>query len=330
MLEPMRIACVHVGTPKTGTTAIQAFLVANWTQLLEAGICYPHAGRLPVENRFEPGQHLIPRELAASGTSPSLQAAIEETIALDARAMLLSSEEFHALLPGTTFSTLVGELRFNEFTPVGLVYLRSQTNYAESMYVELLKGGWITQFESFLAEILRDGAFSQKSTGQAIEFQYSRMMGDLERHFGPGMVIPRVYREGLAAKTLPLEVLEMVGRLLEGLHVKGLSIPSNRNASLTLRGLLLTLQLHARGKDLEIPDIPDAELDARFSLLGYEEYVQMFARFAGDNLDLKARYGIEIPLCGIADVPPSDAPRFAHARSQREILRRVVDHFLSA
>ena len=324
-----RIACVHVGTPKTGTTAIQAFLAVNRERLLEAGIVYPRAGCPTAGPTFAPGHHLVPRELATGEASPSLDAVIAEAKSSGAPSLIISSEEFHALVPHPAFGAVVAGLKSLDYVPVALVFLRGQALYAESIYIEMLKGGFLTLFDWFAAEILRTGEYVQKASGQHIEFVYSRMIAQLESHFGAGLVVPRPYNSGLAAKKLPLEVLEIVGRLRGDLHVKGLMQPSHENTSLSLRAVLRILRRFSRVPP-DMPDLPDAELDARFSLLTYEDVVRFYERFAEDNRDVNERFGIEIPFAKISDVPAADHPRFARARIQREAIGRIIERIVLA
>ena len=40
----MSTVYIHVGTPKTGTSAIQVFFTKNRKLLKEKGVCYPNLG----------------------------------------------------------------------------------------------------------------------------------------------------------------------------------------------------------------------------------------------------------------------------------------------
>ncbi len=280
---------------------------------------YPLAGCPPLDY----GQHFVARELQDGVSSTALDEVLLEVAAANAPNVILSSEEFHALIPSPNFSAIVEGFRAQRYVPVALVYLRGQAFYAESIYAEMLKSGYLSPFDLYVEEIMRTGSFFQKFSGQVIEFQYSRMIAQLEAHLGAGMVVARAYRPGQDAKTLPLEVLEMVGHLSGNLHVSGLLQPWYANASLTLREALDLLRLHSKAPP-PLPDLPDAELDARFSLLRFEDVVHFYERFAQDNRDLNARFGIEIPFAKITDVPASDDPRFVRARTQREAIGRII------
>lgn len=53
---------LHIGTPKTGTTAIQNFLPLNKSLLNEQGFCYPDFGyRYYGVNRYRNGHFLVHR-----------------------------------------------------------------------------------------------------------------------------------------------------------------------------------------------------------------------------------------------------------------------------
>jgi hypothetical protein len=107
--------------------------------------------------------------------------------------------------------------------------------------------------------------------------------------------------------------------------VKGLVNPVPRvNESLTLRGVIEHLYaLASKAVPVGLGVFED-DLDARFSLLSYENVVRFYERFAEGNREINARFGIEIPFAKIGDVPPPDDPRFARAQRHREIFGRII------
>jgi len=320
-----RVACVHVGTPKTGTTALQIFLGVNHDRLLEAGVLYPRAGDPHFRGQPTMAHHELVRELHREGPGPQLAAVVAEIASSDAPLVVLSSEEFHAL-PPAQMTSLVDALRSAEYVPIAVVYLRAQPFYAESVYVELLKAGLLSSFDAYLAEIVGGGAYVQPDSGARVEFEYSRLVSGLESSFGAGMVVPMAYRPERKPGAQAVEFLGYLGRLRGEMHVKGLVNSTSRvNESQTLRGVIDRLYALAGGRPPANLGIFEDDLNARFSLLSFENVVRFYERFAGDNRSLNARFGIEIPFAAIGDVPSPDDPRFARAQRHREIFGRIIE-----
>ena len=128
----MKSIIVHAGLPKTGTSAVQAFLSANTERLARAGIFYPqhsvdkngisagNAGSL-----MERAGHLFvasPREIAAT------LGAFEES---GCHTLLLSSEAFLPELPGIA-KLLPEHARF-------VLYVRDPLAFLESDYNQRVK-----------------------------------------------------------------------------------------------------------------------------------------------------------------------------------------------
>lgn len=133
---------IHIGTHKTGTTAVQGFS-ANATAFLEAhGVYYPLIAR-PFIKKQSLGHHLIPwhlkkRNIPASryvefaGREEEMLLALIESIHASAcDSVVLSSEEFDTLN-----AVEIGALRqlFSDFDVRIIVYLRRKDTMIESMY----------------------------------------------------------------------------------------------------------------------------------------------------------------------------------------------------
>jgi len=320
-----RYAVVHVGTHKTGTTALQVFLAVNRPLLQAAGVHYPRAGRHDLgDGMMTPGHHQIPMDYLAGDASASFGAALAEIAAVDASAVVLSSEEFQMLLPRTgALEAIAGGLRESGYVPVAIVYLRPQPYYAESVYAEMVKGGWVTDFDAYLETIIAEGAFAPADSARVMTFDYRRLIAQLEAPFGN--VIARAYRSDASDEALPRDFLRLVGGLRGSLKLEGLKNPMPRaNASPTLRQLIASLYAVAGRPEEMPPDVAAGELDERFRLLTHGDVSRFYERFADGNAAVNARFGISIPFVASSDVPPRDDPRFARAQRHREILSRII------
>jgi hypothetical protein len=167
---------IHIGTHKTGTTSIQAFLAKNRTRLKECGILYPYAG---TRDRL-PGPHNIAWELSGDarfdprmGTVSDL---LSEVCRSEERTTILSSEDFeylpqhpHALMNFDSMLVRAG------FSTEYVVLFRSTDTYGESLYHELLERGLTVSEHDFRVRIKKDQYFL-RNDGWFFEFDRARFV----------------------------------------------------------------------------------------------------------------------------------------------------------
>jgi hypothetical protein len=97
-LSKQKNILIHVGPPKTGTSAIQAWLLKNRKQLKKAGVYYPK--HLQDENEISSGNFLSILSKNEDTNEydidlPKLQQLLEKFEAMHCNTLLLSSEHFH-------------------------------------------------------------------------------------------------------------------------------------------------------------------------------------------------------------------------------------------
>jgi hypothetical protein len=152
---------IHIGTHKTGTTSIQAFLRKQADILGAAGIYVPTAGVLDEQS----GHHNIgwglrgePRFDPVHGT---LQDLIAELGQSSADAAVISSEDFEYLVDNpAALLCLEQALAEAGHEPYYILFTRRADTYAVSLYGELRQHHGLTaRFRDFTAEILRNGKF---------------------------------------------------------------------------------------------------------------------------------------------------------------------------
>ncbi|MPY98293.1 MAG: hypothetical protein GEU97_09900 [Actinophytocola sp.] len=151
---------VHVGTPKTASTAIQRSLFTNRTALANQSVYLPDTGRLELEPRAICHHHLA-WELYAPYRFRKNQggwdALAEELASVEAETVLLSSEEFYrALKPGARkeFETRLRSL-CDDVTIV--VCVREQLSLINSFYGQRVKMlGIQPTFPEFVEQTLAD------------------------------------------------------------------------------------------------------------------------------------------------------------------------------
>ncbi len=124
---------LHIGAPKTGTTALQVALEANTGSLLEAGWLYTKAGR------FGPAHHRLPsavrvwrdRDLRSRPCFDQLRTEIERT---GAPRIFVSSENFFLDIDVEALAR-----HLEPFDVHVLAYIRGQENWLRSYFAQFVK-----------------------------------------------------------------------------------------------------------------------------------------------------------------------------------------------
>lgn len=179
--------CVlHIGTPKTGSTALQYFLSRNRDQLASAGVVYPAS----VERGH--AQHDL-AFLTGGGypewatTQPaSLDELIERTrIELDGQPtesrLILSSENFYWLSEPSRARNMLASLGYRPEQVAVVVYLRRQDEAVESWYNQLIKAlGYSASFEQSIVDY-----------GEL--WDYEAQIARWAAAFGSASIVPRIY-----------------------------------------------------------------------------------------------------------------------------------------
>jgi len=116
---------LHIGAPKTGTTALQQFLSTNEAALRARGISYMRAGRSHIAH------NPLPTAIAQGRAAEMLRAIMDEHDAAPDLLHVISSE--------IMFRIIVAQ-RLGPFLPAGmrgavrvLCYLRRQDHYLEAI-----------------------------------------------------------------------------------------------------------------------------------------------------------------------------------------------------
>lgn len=170
---PARSVVVHIGTAKTGSTAVQSALFRHRDELLRHGIAY-----LPGEG------HINNRDLAAACVAdegdddlldelglatPSARAAFGERVIdrlrrdvaalpADVHTVVISSEHFHSRLVGPSMVRRLGDALAPWAGPVRIVcYLRRQVDLLVSFYSTYLRNGGCETLDEVGDRVLRTG-----------------------------------------------------------------------------------------------------------------------------------------------------------------------------
>ncbi|MDX1619906.1 MAG: hypothetical protein R3320_02875 [Nitriliruptorales bacterium] len=134
----------HIGTHKTGSSAIQAVLSQAGEDLAQAGVLYPRSGQV------NSGGHLNlcwqisedPRFDAARGTVDDL---VSEVRRSEAEVAVISAETLTSRPRNPIYAEFIADLAGRIFADEVLVvaYVRPQWEYLDSLYTQRVKRGYI-------------------------------------------------------------------------------------------------------------------------------------------------------------------------------------------
>ena len=288
---------LHVGTHKTGTTAIQRFLAGNRERLALDGLYYPRAGWL---NDDLPGHHNVASELSGDGrfdrAAGTLADVVGEIARVRPRNACLSSENFEYLhVRDDALVTLRDAIVAIGYQPRVVLYVRTQHDYATSLYAELVKHGMQVPFAGFLDDVVANGVV-RYGRAWTFRFDYLELASRFANVFGPKSVIVRAYRDDGSAGSIVHDFLAAIG--FDDAPADGAE-PAYENVRLTTGGVIGQLFRNV-ADDLNDARIADAGADlitrhARdasepFHPLSTRAAARLSARFAGDNARLIERW----------------------------------------
>lgn len=336
---PERVCLIHVGTHKTGSTALQNLVERSRLEFLRIGLWLCESGALGTAN------HNLAWELAAGNFSASVVDLREELRRNPVHHAIFSSEDLSLLhRDPTTLRRLADVIRDAGYTPKFLVYLRAQATYAESLYSERIKHQDIRFLADILSEIIERGTYVTKN-GLRVPFRYTALLDRLVEAAGPRGVLARPYPPvGDADNAIYHDFVASINHLIPTLPPEPLNlsvIKVRPNESLTFgellfaafAGLIENIDYDLIGqpevdpepfRNAFVPEVSRSDFDARFTLLSREERVEVAMAFAEDNNLVRQRFGITIPNADVASIPPEGDPRWDLAGTERHALTRLL------
>jgi hypothetical protein len=285
----LRRCFIHIGTPKTGSTSLQAFLAANRAQLLDAGIFIPQsAGGGDPEAA---GHHAIPSELLGEPPWPSggLAAVGAELASTDAPVACISSENISLLYDRPEqLKRLRDVIVESGFTPVIVAYVRPQVSYATAVFALNVLNGYRTSFADFYAEVIATGRCAWNG-GYGPQFDYTRLLDGFSAVFGPGSIVVRRFSSDAPDAGLLRSFTRV---LLPDTPFARFDVPPKRaNRTMTFPDVL---------RRLGTPNNFDQHV--RFAPFTLPEILRFWLRFAPANRRLAAQYGTRLPVFEVRDL----------------------------
>jgi hypothetical protein len=287
-LSRTRPCYIHVGTHKTGTTSIQAFLRDNEERFAALGVLIPRAGR----GQDAAGHHNLTQQLLGGGGFVAGRGGLDD-VADELRrsgqpSACLSSEDFSLLSRSSESLAAVRDaVAAAGFTPTVIVYLRPQISYCVSIYAEIVKNGNLKPFEAYRNEIIEHGSFLWNSSLGPV-CRYDVLLERFARVFGERALIVRRYRSGAA----PNALLRSFARTVLGSHadLTSFRFPSEKfNPTSSFQNVLRRLS-----GNIEV-------MDMRFAPLDLSGMFELARPFYGSNLRVAQRYGVWVPPFELTD-----------------------------
>jgi hypothetical protein len=334
---------LHIGIPKTGTSAIQNFLARHTTLLERNDFCYPLAGRGFVSNaKGEKTRTDAHHQLALallSQSDPEGQARYtgpEFNDLLNAmrsesqhRAnLVISSEVFYnsKILPRIhAFKRMGREIRV-------IVYCRAQHELLESAYAQRVKkNSCTTDLQSFISHELE--------TNHSLE--YDRFLSELASIFGTQNIIVRIYdRQKYPNQNVIPDFLQALDAGPD-MRAAGLSTIDRSNPSLSSAAVLFKRELNRLG----LSTYQDEALVATLldyssrcfpqemqqnSLISPTKRAEIKNFFAASNSRFAQRFAPDIDPAWVEAEDPPPSPPLHYAALQTRDIAAIIKHLNNA
>lgn len=209
---------IHIGSQKTGTTAIQGLLSANPKALHRAGFQYIKAGR----NRI--AHNNMNMRLKQGDGKTVCEEVVAEVEASPVDNHIISSELFFRIGTTTSFKKFLPEDLINN-TKV-ICYVRRQDKYLEAMYKQLVKNGRIAPDPQAFYLSRRDG------------LAYSPILNAYADVFGQENIIVRPFeRQNFPKENVIQDFADILGFDLNN-QFEPIAATSNKSLSIDVSELL--------------------------------------------------------------------------------------------
>lgn len=280
---------VHIGAPKTGTTATQRFLTENAPALAARGVLYPdvclrgyghHDLAFLVGGGYPEWATPQPRDLA------SLAVELDAALTSDAPLVILSSEDFFLQPDPPALRALLARSRSGRRARL-LVHVRRQDHMAVSWYNQAVKAQGFT------------GTFAECERATARLWDYATQLAAWAEAFGDDALCVRTYeRDQLVGGDIVLDVLAALDIDAAGLARS----PAPVNTSLARDILEFQRQVNRlpltreqkRRFHKELIALTEATRDAELfddtPVLGPRGRIELLARYAEGNRAVARRW----------------------------------------
>lgn len=264
---------IHIGTHKTGSTSLQAFLAQNRGVLGNLGYLFPKTDKADHAN------HSIAWQLR-EGDERGLRTVVAHAKSKGMSSVVLSSEDFELLRDLRRIRSLTAE-----FSTSIIVYLRPQLSYIESEYNQVVKM-LPSRFSGSVEDLVSQPQYVYR-------FDYSRLIEPWSEAFGVESIKVRPFEKRQLCGDLYTDFLLQIGMSADAMGAMDHRVVK-RNTSLDYEPLQLLLALNR----FPLPDSLHAELvhalqgveGSRRHLLSRQSACQLADRFAFSNQQVADKY----------------------------------------
>lgn len=276
----MKKIYLHIGTHKTGSTAIQMFMARNRRALRESGIHYLENG-CPDLKAVAYGHHLLPwsvqnrKNVAMAIWKPVLN----EINQSPSDQIVISSEEFDRLTD-EQIEILGTKLPVK---PLIVVYLRRQEDLIESLYAtEVVYSGRQTHFSEFMHDC-------------GIRLDYDEMLSAWERISVPNSLVVKRYDRRLFINNNVVADFLSILPVSSALRVNALEVEANKSlpraAVLAVKHLWkLDLGAAQTYRAIEALEKVYRNRRTKLDIISPSQRLEVIERYGASNRRVKERY----------------------------------------
>ena len=181
---------IHIGAPKTGTTAIQQYLLKNRDGLARQGVLYPTGGLLKSAHHVI-GAAIFPGRSSRLGAvtrdealSKSFREIRQEMDERKPRTVILSTEYLWGELSSSNIRRLLQP--FEDLSIKIIAYVRRQDLLAQSLYVQAVKTGTMEAFPAWLKRVV---------DGEKAGFDFHKVLSSWKNSGVAADIVVRVYEK---------------------------------------------------------------------------------------------------------------------------------------
>jgi hypothetical protein len=319
----MRTCFLHIGTHKTGTTALQKMLSERADALRAHGFLYPQTARS--EEMW--GHHNIAWEIFRANAfrreNGSVDDLIAEIMATDLD-VIISSEDFGHAIHVNQLKGFVDRLQGCGLRIKIIVYLRNQVDYIRSLYLEGVKQGSQETFLGFLRTAVGRKRFPFDPGMNVLH--YDDILNRLGVATGADLIV-RSY-DAVRETSLAADFLSIFGLTPKAL---GVDTEPRANDPPPLRDLFSLFYQHRTGQPPNwserqvISSIFD-NLDERSIGLSEASRRAIARRFQRSNA--RVYYRFRIPAFKNMQYSKDDKPRDRHGLSLDDVFSGQLQYFV--